>query len=793
MKKTILFAPIIAIAIVSTLFSCVDSDKDFYDSSFQMPNPMGDGFAAPEGFGWDMITTRTVTVEVKDEFEGQHNYLIEIYDENPLSKENALMLAKGVAQKGNNFTIPINLSKEKKGIYIKQTDPRGRVEVFLFDVPVNSSSITCKLYYSNPQNRSLASRASATKALPVEKPDYNSIPADAIELTPQTGNLQANTSYKITSEYNKTFTFWGNNNNERTKVYVAATWKIPEDFTFQNGIEIIVMPNGKIETSKKLTFVNTSMMTIMDNANVTIDKITFTNGEPAGLRNWGTLSVTKQMVLASGASLYNKGTITCEEIEINSNSQIVNDNKIDIDNELKLPSDFTLENNGELNAKGMIVSSNAKITNNSKMKFESISWTNPEVENNCSIEATSSFYANGCTLNLAKGYIKASTMTFVNGVTTLSNGSMLEATVKMDLSGTEFIGTGEASSMIKSSVVTGKGFIYNGNLAIESNDHIEKNQWWDNFKILGGAFLAKMGESKVIIDICTGIKNEGNPGGDPGINIPSFPIELEDNHEYTYLFEDQWPLYGDYDLNDIVMTIRQKKIKIDNQNKVVEFSLSIDLDAAGAMKGLGAAIMLDNVLANAITDPIEFADNNLQKTFNLNNRNIENGQDNAVIPLFDNAHLALGRQKPEAINTISGYPGNTKAKNISFTIKFNNPTLSSEAFNINKLNIFIIVGENRDKRNEIHVVGFQPTNLANTAPFGGNNDNSSLSNKRYYISKDNLAWGITVPANFKWPLEYVNIKNAYPQFVNWVTSGGVENKNWWNDFDVSNVFQTNKN
>lgn len=50
MKKTILLTSIIAIAIVSMLSSCVDSEKDLYDPSYQTANPMGDGFAAPDGF-----------------------------------------------------------------------------------------------------------------------------------------------------------------------------------------------------------------------------------------------------------------------------------------------------------------------------------------------------------------------------------------------------------------------------------------------------------------------------------------------------------------------------------------------------------------------------------------------------------------------------------------------------------------------------------------------------------------------------------------------------------------------
>ena len=76
MKKTILLTSIIAIAIVSMLSSCVDSEKDLYDPSYQTANPMGDGFAAPDGFDWSTIKTENVTVEVKDEEGGLYSYLV---------------------------------------------------------------------------------------------------------------------------------------------------------------------------------------------------------------------------------------------------------------------------------------------------------------------------------------------------------------------------------------------------------------------------------------------------------------------------------------------------------------------------------------------------------------------------------------------------------------------------------------------------------------------------------------------------------------------------------------------
>ena len=103
MRRINLFASIIAIAIVSTLFSCVDSDKNFYDSSYRMPNPMGDDFVAPDGFNWSMTATTTVNVEADNE-DAQYYSLVEVLDANPFSTSDYNVLAKGTAKPGQAFS-----------------------------------------------------------------------------------------------------------------------------------------------------------------------------------------------------------------------------------------------------------------------------------------------------------------------------------------------------------------------------------------------------------------------------------------------------------------------------------------------------------------------------------------------------------------------------------------------------------------------------------------------------------------------------------------------------------------
>lgn len=786
-KRTIQFLPLAAIVATGTLFSCVDSGKDLYDSSYETSNPMGDGFAAPDGFDWNMITTKNVTVEVNDEEGGLYSYLIDIYTEDPLTNVNASPIATRTANKENNFkaTASISVLPTQKGIYVKQTDPRGREQVYPFNFAENSDNLTCKLFYTNNTSRAMMSRAATQATASLEEPKFE-IPANAQEIKAGM-TLTSNASYKIESNYNGIFKFDGNKDNTLTKVYVNAEWTIPENFTFQNGIEIIVMGNGRIVSSATPKFVNNSKLIITSGASVTAGNITFTDNAPAVLRNWGGLTVANNLSIESGATLYNGGNISAKNIDINSDSEVVNAGNIHAEGKFNLPADFKMNNTGKITGKDLAANSTSTINNSGAIVFETIKLVKTIINNSCRLEATTSFHSTEVVINFDKGYLKAPVMTLVHGDFNLNDGSMIEATVSLDMppGRAKIIGKGENPSLLKSPVITGQTFTYDGNLAVECDRHVEKNQWWDNFHVINGAYITQIGESKVTIETCGG-NNEGNGGNPP--TEPEYPIVTEDTRSYSYLFEDQWPLYGDYDMNDLVLIIKGRKISTNKDNKVTEFTLNLELAAVGATKSIGAAIMLDGVPTSAITQQIEFTNNSQFSNFTLNNNQIESGQDYAVVPLFDNAHKALGRDRYEQINTVKDHASNTPAENFSFTIKFNNPTLSADDFNIDKLNVFIIADGNRNNRKEIHVVGYKPTKLGNTELFGGNNDNSSVSGNKFYISKENLAWGIMVPTDFRWPLEYVNIKAAYSQFEDWVTSGGTKNETWWETFDSSKIY-----
>ena len=66
---------------------------------------------------------------------------------------------------------------------------------------------------------------------------------------------------------------------------------------------------------------------------------------------------------------------------------------------------------------------------------------------------------------------------------------------------------------------------------------------------------------------------------------------------------------------------------------------NVNLRAVGALKSIGAAIQLDNVLANNIAGvTYEGTKSPLDgSVFEVNEKGVETGQSKAVIPFFDNA------------------------------------------------------------------------------------------------------------------------------------------------------------
>ena len=101
-------------------------------------------------------------------------------------------------------------------------------------------------------------------------------------------------------------------------------------------------------------------------------------------------------------------------------------------------------------------------------------------------------------------------------------------------------------------------------------------------------------------------------------------------------------------------------------------------------------------------------------------------------------------------------------------------------FVFHKINPFIYINEaGKGRGYEVHLPDHPPTELADASVFGTSSDDSKPSSGRYYKTKSNLPFAISIPEKFDYPAEGQAIINAYLKFASWAQSGGLQYTNWY--------------
>ncbi|WP_157544025.1 LruC domain-containing protein [Mucilaginibacter paludis] len=242
----------------------------------------------------------------------------------------------------------------------------------------------------------------------------------------------------------------------------------------------------------------------------------------------------------------------------------------------------------------------------------------------------------------------------------------------------------------------------------------------------------------------------------------------------TLAFEDNWPLKGDYDMNDLVVNYRYTFVT-NAQNQVVTIQGDYNVAAAGASykNGFGVQLPIAASAVKSVTGQ-QFLDNYIT----LASNGVEAGQSKAVIIPFDNSNKLISNPGNayfvNTLNTLSKVQGTTATVLITLTSPIAQTTLTASS-----LNPFLISNERRGY--EIHLPGYAPTDKADTKLFGTNDDTSVPASGKYYISKDNWPWAMSFNGSFVYPLETVKITDAYPHFTDWASSAGSNFTDWYSN------------
>jgi len=237
----------------------------------------------------------------------------------------------------------------------------------------------------------------------------------------------------------------------------------------------------------------------------------------------------------------------------------------------------------------------------------------------------------------------------------------------------------------------------------------------------------------------------------------------------TFVFEDLWPSYGDYDFNDAVVNF-QYKITSNTQNQITDIQATFIFKAAGASLNNGFGFILNTNPSNiaSVTGCTQYGN-----AVTYDPKGFEAGHSNmtVIIPV-DAINTMFGGG---FINTVVGNPYIQPFTKI-IDIHFATPQASVGDF---PWNPFIF--QNQVRSHEIHLKNQPNTDFANLALFGTNMDASNPSQNYYYASSTGLPWAFEIPVNFDYPAEKNDILTCYNHFAEWA-QGPVGPSNPYNDW-----------
>ncbi|MBN2018344.1 MAG: LruC domain-containing protein [Candidatus Cloacimonetes bacterium] len=236
----------------------------------------------------------------------------------------------------------------------------------------------------------------------------------------------------------------------------------------------------------------------------------------------------------------------------------------------------------------------------------------------------------------------------------------------------------------------------------------------------------------------------------------------------TFMWEDLWPEKGDYDMNDLVMDYNVNEVT-NASNEIVEVINNFYLRAAGAgFLTNGFAIQYPNYweVNGTIDDELDMA---------------YVDTDNRTVIFFENHKVVFNvSSASEWINTWYEYEYVTPVS-WSVTIPMTESDKSKVVvpWNLAPFNPFLL--QNGVRSHEIHLPDYPPTFEMNTALFDTADDATNLAMGIYFRTANYLPWAILIAEGCNYPIEMIQISDAFNYFVEWVLSDGAQKADWYLD------------
>ncbi|MEL6821385.1 MAG: LruC domain-containing protein, partial [Calditrichota bacterium] len=240
----------------------------------------------------------------------------------------------------------------------------------------------------------------------------------------------------------------------------------------------------------------------------------------------------------------------------------------------------------------------------------------------------------------------------------------------------------------------------------------------------------------------------------------------------TIGFDDEWPAYGDFDYNDLIIDHSFSMVtNADNRVKAMKADFTIRAMGTAKRNGFGFQLPIGSDAVATVTGT-ELTSGYI----NTDAKGLESGQSLPTIIVFDDGYdLMQPFESGDFINTQGGVRP-VDEYTISIDVEFN-WTQSYADLGDPPFNSFIIIDGERGK--ELHAKGNKPTDLVDASYFGTEDDNSNVNSNRYYFMQNNMSWSFDIPATWDYPFEGTDVDLTYNYWTPWINSSGTTNQDWY--------------
>ena len=719
-------------------------------------------------------------------------YQVKIYDENPIGYKGTLKLyGEGRVADGNTLDMKISYPLAQAWAYVTLFDSQNYMSVY----PTLIQDGLLEVNINNSQTKKTPRRAGIESVwkfsdMPTDEDFATSLPSQYVTDADANGGGQG-VNVVIQSSYINYLSLW----NAGSNIYFpAGNWTVAGQYVGANS-HVYLLPgahvtfngeynlnstNATMHIAKGATFNANSIsynFKLYNRGEITTQKMTqYAQGT---LVNEGTVTIVQNLQIANNQSeVINAGTLTCASMSVEGSGHFENLDNMTVGGETTVNSnDCSWVNNGTYTTGSFVYTAGST-----------------DVINNCKLIVDENFYIglgetdkNSFQLNGSASVI-TKTFDFVGpGFIKMGSNSLFKVTETANMAITKdgygIYGPSTGNDAIfmakkiarRNGVNENQGFVANyfGHLYVVTDDHFNFGY---SDKSAEQQAAGEVGAQPYFrLDAASGAKMTSYNGAnvtlsDEGcgaayVGVPDEEERPEVPQSYRYCFEDNFPDAGDYDFNDVVLTVTPTL-----NDKTL--TIQVSLDAVGALKTVGACIRLLTVKSSDLESSTvtkgfaspegqglgDYKNIDTGETFVPDNQS-PNNTSNMVIVLFKDAHWAINPVKASDggvqrlyYNTIirgSGDHNNAYVDpaTATYTLVFKDADKAREMLAENLYDVFIVEPYGSAYW-EVHTVQNDFKTAQVITPVKPNND--------AYIKAygNNMPWAIMVPGDFKYPYEW---------------------------------------